>query len=149
MEICEKIDSFRSISHLFREKKTFWQHYDDFRRDVMELWLKQYLHVDPIPVLFAKKLVRNLKQIKFQDNFLDEGLGSTSRYILIVVVKNNLIIDDLCKCYVNVYSNCLYNANHKFIISYELDVEEMQYVQHYLQTVYAKERWLFAKTIQV
>jgi hypothetical protein len=55
------MDSFSSISYLFRSKDTFWQQYDDFKKDVIELWLNQVPKAEPIAILFAKKLVRNLK----------------------------------------------------------------------------------------
>jgi hypothetical protein len=144
------MDSFSSISHLFRSKNTFWQQYDDFKKDVIELWLNQVPKAEPIAILFAKKLVRNLKTTNFPNNhIIDEGLGSMSRYVLIVVVENNLIVDDLCKSYVNVYSNFLYNAKHKFILSYELDVDQMGHLQTHLQRVYDEEGWLYAKLVQV
>ena len=143
------MDSFSRISNLFKKKEQFWHQYDDFSRDVMELYLNQVHKVDPIPVLFAKKLVRNLKSTNFPNNHvIDEGLGSMSRYVLIAVVENNLITDDLCKSFVTVYSNFLYNAKLKFIISYELDVDQMRHVQEHFQRVYNEEGWAFIKTVQ-
>ena len=145
-----QIESFTSISYLFRSKTTFWQQYDDFKKDVMELWLNQIHKAEPIAVLFAKKLVRNLKVTNFPNNHvIDEGLGSMSRYILIVVVEKNLLFDDLSKSFVTVYSNFLYNAEHKFIVSYELDVDQMGHLQTHLQRAYNEEGWIFAKLVQV
>ena len=72
-----------------------------------------------------------------------------SRYILIVVVEKNLLFDDLSKSFVTVYSNFLYNAEHKFIVSYELDVDQMGHLQTHLQRAYNEEGWIFAKLVQV
>ncbi|EFX71065.1 hypothetical protein DAPPUDRAFT_327551 [Daphnia pulex] len=81
------MDSFSKLSNLFVESRTFWEFYEEFQRDVLELTLNQRTEGDPIPVLFAKKIVRNLKRSKFQNNHLiDEGVAHLSGYILVAVV---------------------------------------------------------------
>lgn len=101
-------------------------------------------------LFFLQKNLRNLKVTNFPNNhIIDEGLGSMSRYVLIVVVEKNLIFDDLCKTFITVYSNFLYNAEHKFIVSYELDVNQMGHLQTHLQRAYDEDGWIFAKLVQV
>jgi hypothetical protein len=130
------MDSFSKLSNLFVERRhfgnvTFWEFYEEFQRDVLELTLNQRTEGDPIPVLLAKKIVRNLKRSKFPNNHLiDEGVAHLSGYILVAVVLESVAIDEITKRYCTDYFNFMYNAKYKIIMSYELNVEEM----HYLQT---------------
>jgi hypothetical protein len=53
---------------------------------------------EPIPVLFAKKLARNLKKTRFPNNHLvDEGVGHLIGYMLIAVVLENVVVDEVTK----------------------------------------------------
>jgi hypothetical protein len=144
------MDSFSKMSSFFVERRSFWQFYEEFQRDVLELTLNQKTECDPIPVLFAKKIVRNLKRSNFPNNHLvDEGVAHLSGYILVAVVLESVPIDDITKRYCTVYYNFMYNAKYKIIMSYDLNVEEMSYLQQRLTQCLGGGGCPYAKTIQV
>jgi hypothetical protein len=51
------------------------------------------------------------KWSRFPNNHLiDEGVAHLSGYVFIAVVLENVIIDEVTKRFLNVYSNFMYNA---------------------------------------
>ncbi len=132
------MDSFSKLSNLFVQRNSFWEIYEEFQRDVLELTLNQKTEAEPIPGLFARKLARNLKKTRFLNNHLvDEGVGYLSGYILIAVVLESVVIDEVTQRFCNVYHNFMFNAKYKFVLSYELTVEEM----HFFTTTSNSLQW--------
>jgi hypothetical protein len=101
------MDSFTKLSRLFVQRNTFWEMYEEFHRDVLEFTFNQETEAEPIPVLFAKKIARNLKRSNFPKNLIiDEGVGKFKWiYVLIAVVLENVPIDEVTTCFCNVYQN--------------------------------------------
>lgn len=71
-----------------------------------------------------------MKRSRFLNNHLiDEGVGHLSGYILIAVVLESLVIDEVTKRFCNVYNNFMFNDTYKFILSYELTVGDIHFLQ--------------------
>jgi hypothetical protein len=93
-------------------------------------------------------MARNLKRSKFPNNHLiDEGIAHLSGYILIAIVLDSVIIDEVTNRYCSGYSNLMYNAKYKFIMSFELNVEEVHFLQTRLKQCLGGGSCPFAETI--
>jgi hypothetical protein len=144
------MDYFSKLSNLFVQRNSLCEIYEEFQRDVLELTLNQKTEAELIPVLFAKKLARNLKRSRFLNNHLiDEGVGHLSGYILIAVVLKSLVIDEVTKRFCNVYNNFMFNDTYKFILSYELTVDDIHFLQQRIVQCLGGQGCPFAKNIQV
>jgi hypothetical protein len=91
-----------------------------------------------------------LKRSRFLNNHLiDEGVGHLSGYILIAVVLESLVIDEVTKRFCNVYNNFMFNDTYKFILSYELTVDDIHFLQQRIIQCLGGKGCPFAENIQV